>query len=115
MINPGNFQLDIKQGATLDYTWTWTSGGTVVNLTGCTARMQGRTSVGATTTIFSLTTENGGITLGGTAGTISILLTDEQTALITESGVYDIEIEFASGVVRRILEGAFILSPEVTR
>jgi hypothetical protein len=35
--------------------------------------------------------------------------------LITESGVYDIEIEFASGVVRRILEGAFILSPEVTR
>jgi hypothetical protein len=45
----------------------------------------------------------------------AILLTDEQTALITESGVYDIEIEFASGVVRRILEGAFILSPEVTR
>ena len=115
MISPGQFSFCIQQGATLDYTFTWTADGSPVNLTGCTAAMQGRTSPDATTAVFNLTTENGGITLGGSAGTIAILLTSTQTALITESGTYDLEIVFPSTTVRRIIRGTFTLIPENTR
>jgi hypothetical protein len=87
-----------------------------VDLTGFTARMQIRDTVDATAILATLTTENGGITLGGTAGTIALLLTAAQTTLLTfTSAVYDLEIISAGGVVTRLLSGAVVLSKEVTR
>jgi hypothetical protein len=87
-----------------------------VNLTGYTARMQIRATLDATVVIVSLTTENGGITLGGTAGTLALLLTAVATAAFTFStAVYDLEIISAGGVVTRLLSGNVVLSKEVTR
>ena len=37
------------------------------------------------------------------------------TAALTLGGVYDLEIESASGVVERVVEGTFTLNKEVTR
>lgn len=87
-----------------------------VNLTGFTARMQIRSTLEDTTVLVSLTTENGGIILGGVAGTIALLLTAAATAAFTFSNaVYDLEIIDAGGIVTRLLSGNVILSKEVTR
>jgi len=85
------------------------------NLTGYTARMQVRRTIDSSTTLISLTTENGRISLGGASGIIELNITAADTATITSSGVYDLEIIASNGVVSRILQGDFTLSPEVTR
>ena len=85
------------------------------NFTDYTARMQVRRTVESTTVLISLTTENGRITLGGPTGIIELLITAADTAALTSSGVYDLEIISSTGVVDRILQGDFTLSQEVTR
>lgn len=115
------FKLNLKidQGATFTKQVTWKTGpapGVAVDLTGCTARMHARAKITDAVKLLDLTTANGGIVLGGSAGTVEIILTDEQTAAITwTSAVYDLEIEFADGTVRRLLQGSISVSPEVTR
>lgn len=72
MTTPAKLKLTIYQGATFRKRLTWTApGGTPVDLTGCTARMQVRAEVGSPTVLLSLTTVNGGITLGGALGAVS--------------------------------------------
>ena len=84
-------------------------------LIGYAARMQIKDRVGGAV-LLSLTTENGGIALGGTAGTVDLYVSDEDTTLIDwESGVFDLEIEHASGEVTRLAEGSGSVSKEVTR
>lgn len=85
------------------------------NFTGYTARMQVRRTIDSSTVLISLTTENGRITLGGATGIMELNITAADTATLTSSGVYDIEIISSSGVVSRILQGDFTLSQEVTR
>lgn len=113
----GQYDIFIEQGATYDQTFNWKdSAGDPVNLTGYTARMQIRPSVSRSEIIESFTTENGKITLGGSAGTIRLLLTATQTAAITSRrGVYDLELIASNGVVTRLLEGGVEISREVTR
>lgn len=78
--------------------------------------MQARTSHISGTAVLSLTTENGKITLGGTAGTITLSLTAAETAAITQSSLaYDLELVSAGGEVTRLVEGQIVLTPEVTR
>ena len=110
--------LKIDQGATFNQLVTWKTGtpAVVVNLTGCTARMQIRGKLTDTAVLFDLTTTNGGIVLGGVAGTVTIKLSAAQTApIVWVSAVYDLEIIFADGTVRRLLSGGITVSPEVTR
>ena len=112
------FNITIYQGATFRSRSTWKAGtpSVPVDLTGCTARMQIRPTVVSDTVFASLTTENGGITLGDDAGTVAIYISDEDTAAFTwASGFYDLEIEFPSGDVHRYLEGKVKVKPEVTR
>lgn len=78
--------------------------------------MQARAKIENTSTLLSLTTENGGISLGGVAGTVTINLSPIETAALTwKSAVYDLEIVFGNGDVRRLLAGSVSVSPEVTR
>lgn len=113
--------LCIEQGATFQKTLTWKTGATAdaataVDLTGYTARMQVRSRIGSSVVLLELTTTNGGITLGGTAGTIALLATDEQTALLMVTRAhYDLELVSAGGVVRRLTYGTVTISPEVTK
>lgn len=118
MANLNRYDLEIKQGATLSLFATWKDPtGTAVNLTGYTARLAVRETYASVSTILSLTTENGGITLGGSAGTITLSATATTTAALTApfSGVYDLEVVSGGGVVTRLLEGSATVSPEVTR
>lgn len=112
-------KLAIEQGATFRKVLTWKAGtpAVPVDLTGCTARMQIRAEITAATPYVTLTTENGGIALGGVAGTIDILITAVATAAFAwTSGVYDLEIIMSDGItVHRLAGGAITVSPEVTR
>lgn len=110
------FDLDIEQGANFSKVITWKdSAGVAQDLTGYTARMQIRKSKSATTTLADMTTANGGVTLGGVLGTITLALTAAQTAAMTSGGVYDLELINGAGFVTRLLEGAVTFSKEVTR
>ena len=107
--------LTIQQGATFSLSVNYAA--TADLSSGYTARMQGRTTHDATATIFSLTSSDG-ITLGSSSPnivvTMAVTATDDFTA--PSSGVYDLELVTTStGAVYRILEGAFEITPEVTR
>jgi uncharacterized membrane protein len=105
--------MTIQQGATFSLSVNYAA---VANLSsGYTARMQGRATHDAASTIFSLTSSDG-ITLGSSSPNIVITMaapaTDDFTA--PSSGVYDLELVQGSNVYR-VLEGAFEITPEVTR
>lgn len=115
---PAKLPLKIYQGATFRKVVTWKVGDPAVpvDLTGCSARMHVRAKLEATTPLLVLTTENGGIALGGTEGTVTLYVSDSDTsALDWVAAVYDLEIEFTNGDVRRLLYGAVTVSKEVTR
>lgn len=111
-------KLIIDQGATFTKTVTWKTGkpAAPVDLTGCSARMQIREKLESTAVLLELSTTDGRITLGGAAGTVNLRVEAVVTAAITwRTGVYDLEIEFADGTVRRLFSGPVAVSPEVTR
>lgn len=115
---PFKYKIEIVQGATLRDTVTWKVGepSAPVDLTGATARMQVRDKLSSPAVLLELTSDNGGIVLGGAAGTVTLYMDDAATAAITWSaGVYDLEVVLAGGDVRRLLAGAAVVLPEVTR
>lgn len=118
---PRKHNLHILQGATWCAHFTWSVGTTATNvtpvdLTGCTARMHIREYLDAPEIALELTTANGRITLGGVAGTIALEVSAQDTSTINwTEGVYDLEVEFAGGKVRRFIEGEVTVSLEVTR
>jgi len=115
VINPGDYNIKCPQGATFDRTFTISIGGSPMNLTGYTAAMQVRETYDSTSTLLSLTSGTG-ITLGGTAGTIAVLVSSTATAAIPEGFYsYDLEITSGGGVTDRLLQGKFVVTPEVTR
>lgn len=110
--------ITIEAGATFQFVITWRNpDGSLVNLTGHTARMKVKSAYGGTTT-FSLTTGGGGIVLGGAAGTITVTISATDTAAAIGSSeathVYDLEVVSGSGQVWRVVQGKAFLKPEVT-
>lgn len=115
-MQPAKYNFKVKQGSTFNRTLVYKNNGSAVNITGYTARMQVRKSVTDSGILASLTTETGEIVLGGTAGTISLTLSATIMAgIVAGSWVYDLEIVSGSGFVYPILEGKFVVTPEVTR
>lgn len=112
----GTHDIVCDQGATFTRVFTWEdSAANPIDLTLYTARMQVRATVGSASTLLSLTTENGGISLGGIAGTITVTATATQTAAIT-AGCYVYDLEMVTGaVVTRLVQGSFTVDAEVTR
>jgi len=80
-----------------------------------TARMQVRRTIESTTPMISLTTENGRIAINSAEGLITLSISAADTAALTSSGVYDLEIISPGGLVSRVIQGTFTLSLEVTR
>jgi len=92
------------------------------DLSGFTARMHIRRTIDTATPMITLTTENGRIAINpNIAGApsknneISLMITADDTATITTSGVYDLEIVSAGGTVSKVIRGDVTLIPEVTR
>ena len=106
----------IEQGATFSKVLTLKdSSDAVVDLTGyASAEMDLRRNADSSE-VLTLTTGNSRISLGGNAGTVTLTISATDTASMTvDDGVYDLEIVSNSGVVDRVLQGKFIINPEVT-
>lgn len=115
MINPGVYDLLCPQGVTFDKTFTWSIGGTAVDLSGYTAALQVRESWDATSALISLSTGGSGVVLGGTAGTITATISAAVTNGL-EPGSYAWDLELYQGSnVTRLLQGAFNVTGGVTR
>jgi hypothetical protein len=107
----------IEQGATftLPLVWKVKATGLPIDITGYTARMHVRETHESSDTLIELSSPSDGITLGGANGTIDVLIDASETAALTPgTGVYDLELVNGS-VVHRIIEGAVVITPEVTR
>ncbi len=92
------------------------------SLVNFTARMHIRRTIDTESPMITLTTENGRIAINPNIGAqasrnneISLLISAADTAAITTSGVYDLEIINSSGVVSKVIRGDVTLIPEVTR
>lgn len=115
-MTPGKYNMVCPQGSTFNQELTYSINAVNVNLSGYTAKMQIRASHTATTPLLTLTTENGGIALGGSSGTISLNIAASTTTGFTpKEYVYDLELISTGGNVTRLIEGKFIVTPEVTR
>lgn len=119
---PGTWNPSIYAGQDWEHILTVTVGTAVQDFTGYTARMMARTDYTASTATLSLTTGGSGITLGGTAGTITLGQTAAQTASLGSALanaqaqlVYDLEVVSSGTVVTRLLQGVITVYPEVTR
>lgn len=69
-MKPGKFDLYLRTNGTFTFAFTWQAGGTPVDLTGYEALLQVRESPG-TPVLLEMSTTNGRITLGGSAGTVA--------------------------------------------
>ena len=114
-MRPGKYNIVCPQGTTLSKRLTWTIDDIPVDLTTYTARMQARVSYdNKCDPIFTITTENGGITLDD-EGNIDLLINSEDTEnFVARDYLYDLELISASTVIR-LIEGKFIVTPEVTK
>jgi hypothetical protein len=115
----GLYNVTIDQGADwfLDVTYEDPSG-TPINLQSFTAALQLRSLPNSPSAALTLTTQNGGITITGNSGLVSIHATSEQTGAIDEGDyVYDLDITSpAPGtVVTRLIQGQAVVSAQVTR
>lgn len=122
----GKYDFTIEQGASYVDTFTWRVDdgsnppiGPIVNVAGCTARMDIRQSLTSNQIILTLTTENGRIILtpGDVVDNIKINLNASTTmGLSFDTAVYDLEIAVtATSFVTRLLKGIVTLDKEVTR
>jgi len=112
MVEPGIYNITCPQGATFSRTFTYSIGGTAVNLGSYSAALQVREQYDSTP-VLSLTDPNN-ITLG-TAGTILVSVAATATAAIAAGQyLYDLELT-ESGDVTRLLQGVWIHTPEVTK
>lgn len=111
----GTYTIHADQGATLPlhFTWLEPGGGDPIDLTGYTVRMQVRRTALHPQPVLVISPY---LTLGGEAGTITGAVPAEVMASLPAGEYrYDLEVESGGGEVRRLLKGAFIVDPEVSR
>jgi phage tail sheath gpL-like len=112
----GIYNTTIDQGSVWSVVLVYTDSNNVpVNLTGYTAAMQLRQNYNSTTADLTLTTANGGITIVGATGTITINATATQTGLL-DPGFYVYDLELTSGSnISRLIQGQLTVAEQVTR
>jgi hypothetical protein len=112
------YDIIVDQGATLLRSIALKSSAKrPVTFIGYIGRMQIRDKTQLSSVVLLLTTENGGLEINGTAGTVLIIASPTQTSnLIPGKYLYDLEIEeISTGKVTKIIQGNLIVRPEVTR
>lgn len=87
--------------------------GAAVNLTGCTAVLQLRRSVGAPDPPDLELSTGSGITITGAEGRIDVTMTPVQTGALSGVYVYAMEVTYPNTTVERPIEGTFTISPEI--
>ena len=109
------YNLVCEQATTFNFIFSINNNNVLLDLTGYTGVMTVRPFVGATTTTVVASTANGRMTLGGIAGTVTVLI-DATTTGAIGSGRYVYDLVLTTGsTVTRYLEGKFIVTGAVTQ
>lgn len=117
---PASLDFSVLTGTTFQQYFTWYtqvtgSPPTPVDLTSFSGDMKVKDAQGIV--LVELTTGNGGIVLGGTAGTIQLYLSSTATALYAQ-GTYEYDLFLSSNgspnIVTAFLSGSFIVIQSVT-
>ena len=109
------YNLVCEQATTFNFIFSINNNNTLLDLTGYTGTMTVRPFVGASTTTVVASTANGRMTLGGIAGTVTVLI-DATTTGAIGSGRYVYDLVLTTGsTVTRYLEGKFIVTGAVTQ
>ncbi len=109
------YNLVCEQATTFNFLFSINNNNTLLDLTSYTGVMTVRPFVGATTTTVVASTANGRMTLGGIAGTVTVLI-DATTTGAIGSGRYVYDLVLTTGsTVTRYLEGKFIVTGAVTQ
>lgn len=129
-MSAGLYDITIEQGADWRLVLTWKdAAGDPMQLNGYTGRMQVRETWNSKTKIFELTTGNGWIVLDAANGGITLHLpaavsaayqvNPTKTAWIdgkqAQQLVFDLEMIDGQGGVTRLVQGAALFIPEVTK
>jgi hypothetical protein len=113
-MSAGAYDIEVEQGVdrTIAITLKDQSTGLAIDVTGWTFQMQIREKYSSTTILYSPTIN----IVSAVAGQIAIVMTDTATsALPVKALVYDLEALRPDTTRIRILKGACIVDPEVTR
>jgi hypothetical protein len=115
-MSAGIYNDILDQGATYQLVVVYKDdSGSPINLTGYSAFMQLRENYDSTVADLTLTTANGGISINGPLGEITITATAAQTTTLTSDYyLYDLELVSGSEVIR-LLQGQITVNSEVTR
>lgn len=109
----------IEQGTTFSKSFVWKTGpgnGSIVDITGFTARLQIREKITSPTPAFSATTANSNLSIVGDEGKINLSITAAQSAaFLFDTAVYDLELTSPANEVTRLVQGSITLSKSVTR
>lgn len=114
-MSAGIYNITIEEGATFQKQITYKdANGNVIDLTDVTdARAQMRPTIASgSSTAFTVAVD-----ADPTTGIIHWSMSATTTAGLSAPSTqyYDLEIEFADGTVRRLLQGTVTVDPEVTR
>lgn len=112
----GIYNATIDQGSVWTVILVYTdSNGAPVNLTGFTAALQLRQNYNSDVADLTLTTANGGISIVGVTGTITVTATAAQTGDL-DPGFYVYDLELTSGSnISRLIQGQLTVAEQVTR
>ncbi len=102
-----------------DFDWTFRritkSTGLPIDITSFTAQMQIRPAAGDATLIIELSTTNSRITVNGAAGEFVLHVDAADTESLTAGDyVYDFEYTAPGGAKKRLTEGKFSITEQVT-
>jgi hypothetical protein len=107
----GKYNIVAEQGATFNLNFRVETDGTPWDLSDYTFAMQVRRSSSSTTTLLDVTSAT-----MTSVGHVSVEVSAaEMTDVPAGRWVYDIELTSSGDEVTRILEGRFIVTPEVTQ
>jgi len=110
---PGLYSPIVWRGETFSRVITWyDSSDALIDLTSYTAKMYIRNKGG---TLLLELTNSSGLTLGGTAGTITWLMTSAQTSLLSiGDNPYDLKLTTGGGTVVYLIYGVITVRPSQT-
>lgn len=109
--NVTTYPITFEQGTPFQYVYTWQNNGTPVDLTGYTGKLHIVTDLVNKVPIITVTSDgttapNTSLVLGGTAGTVTINLTDAATAAMDyDTAYYSLLVQSPDGVNSKLMEG----------
>jgi hypothetical protein len=86
-----------------------------LDITGCSARMQFRSTVQSSNVLLEASTTNSKLVLGTTDGNVMMSLLPADTATFKSDCVFDCHLTFPTGEIVKAFVGKVSLNPAVTR